>query len=159
MRVFSFPLLAAIVFMAASVAASRPDQPVVSKMTSSNNAHSTPSLFVTESGVAEKRSLRVRGADDSDHTSTKLKGGEERTGLFDTVPSIKKIMRELDMSEENATIVRSIAKGHAPDKTLAKVGVYPSFVTYDGQKVYNKNGEGYKNYLAWAKWMRDNYNL
>ncbi|KAG7397677.1 hypothetical protein PHYBOEH_000363 [Phytophthora boehmeriae] len=144
MRAHSFLLLSAAVLLASSGAASIPGQSLLSQTVSSDSVVSSRLLSPGESVAIGKRSLRARDTD------------EER-GLFDTIPSVKKLMRELDLSEENAIIVRSIVKGHAPEKTLNKMGVSPSFVTADGVKVYHKDGEGYKKYLEWVKWLRDNY--
>ncbi|KAG7383688.1 hypothetical protein PHYBOEH_009816 [Phytophthora boehmeriae] len=144
MRAHSFLLLSAIALLRSSGAATTLGQSQLSQTVASDSVVSSRLLSPGES--VAKRSLRARDVD------------EER-GLFDTVPSVKKLMRELDLSKENAIIVRSIVKGNSAEKTLTKMGVSPSFVTADGLKVYHKDDAGYKKYLQWAKWLRDNYNL
>ncbi|KAG7397661.1 hypothetical protein PHYBOEH_000347 [Phytophthora boehmeriae] len=140
MRAHSFLLLSAIALLRSSGAVTTPGQSQLSQTVSSDSVVSSRLLSPGESVAIAKRSLRARDMD------------EER-GLFDTVPSVKKLMRELDLSKENAII------GNSAEKTLTKMGVSPSFVTADGLKVYHKDDAGYKKYLEWAKWLRDNYNL
>ncbi|KAG7399707.1 hypothetical protein PHYBOEH_008041 [Phytophthora boehmeriae] len=103
------------------------------------------------------RSLRTRGADEDDDIpttpSTRADAQEERG----PIPKAAELMRKLDLDDiAEATIVRSIMKGHPAEKTLNKMGVSPSFVTADGQKVYSKYDPGYRTYRSWVKWVDKN---
>ncbi|KAG6619292.1 putative secreted RxLR effector protein [Phytophthora cinnamomi] len=54
-------------------------------------------------------------------------------------------------------LIKWIKKGKAPAKILDKMGVKPSFVTAEGQRVYSMYDEGYKFYLHYVKLVREGF--
>ncbi|KAG7394069.1 hypothetical protein PHYBOEH_005862 [Phytophthora boehmeriae] len=107
-----------------------------------------------ESGLVARRSLRAHDADKEDNIAPAEAGHEEERGIL---PKPAELMKKLDLDDiMEATIVRSIMKGHAPAKTLDKMGVKPSFVTAEGQRAYSKYDKGYQTYRGWVRWVEDN---
>ncbi|KAG7396240.1 hypothetical protein PHYBOEH_002558 [Phytophthora boehmeriae] len=157
MRVSCFLLFATgALFLSGDVAsATSSEQTRLMKPPPSDDVLPTRSLF---SGEANKRALRIRNVAGGYDTAPEA---EEERGFFSLskFPSVKKIMKKMDLEEDDAIVVHSIAKGDSPQTTLTKMGVNPSFVTADGQVVYSKHDPVYQKYRRWAAWLQENYNL
>ncbi|KAG7382470.1 hypothetical protein PHYBOEH_010468 [Phytophthora boehmeriae] len=126
------------------------------KLASSDTLVSNHPLSADEVGIIAKRSLRAHGAGedgDTEDEEEEEEDSEERV----TIPKASALLKKLDLNDlTEANIVRGVLKDHAPDKILTKIGVSPSFVTADGQKVYSKYDPGYQQYRQWDKWVQEN---
>ncbi|KAG7402278.1 hypothetical protein PHYBOEH_003537 [Phytophthora boehmeriae] len=149
MRMFSALLIVTTTLCVSSDAA----LPAMNLKLPSSNSLLSNQPISAEKGTPAGRYLRVPEDDD---TLTMASDAEEERGV---IPKASELMKKLDLDNMmEATIVRSIMKGHPAEKTLGKMGVSPSFVTAEGQKVYSKYDEGYRTYRSWYKWVEDNAN-